>query len=82
MRVLEKLSETLQCAGQIILKEINRISSEESVEYLRVCYKRVIFLILFFVTAVAKCKSKTTQADMIAEAINKEKKKKNKGGDI
>jgi hypothetical protein len=41
-----------------------------------------MFLILFYVTAVAKCKLKTTQADMIVEAINKEKRKKNKGGDI
>lgn len=41
-----------------------------------------IFLILYYITAVSKCKQKTTQADLIAEAINKDKKKKNKGGDI
>lgn len=41
-----------------------------------------MFLILYFVTAVAKCKSKTSQADLITQAINKQKKRKNKGGDI
>lgn len=42
-----------------------------------------IFLILYYITAVTKCKQKTTQADLIVEAINKDnKKKKNKGGDI
>ena len=40
----------------------------------------VIFLILFYVTAVAKCKQKASQADMIAEAIGKEKKKKGAKG--
>ena len=41
-----------------------------------------MYLILYYITVVAKCKLKTTQADMIAQAINKDKKKKNKGGDI
>lgn len=42
-----------------------------------------MFLILYYITVVTKCKQKTSQADLIAQAINKDnKKKKNKGGDI
>lgn len=59
------------------------ITVEDSLQFLRVSFKMAMFLILYYVTVVTKCKQKTTQADMIAEAINKDnKKKKNKGGDI
>lgn len=66
MRVLEKLSETLHHIGTIMLKECMRVSSEDSLEKLRVAYKMTIFLVLYYVTAVAKCKQKASQADMIA----------------
>lgn len=43
----------------------------------------VIFLNLYFVTVVTKAKQKSSQADLLADAINKEnKKKKNKTNDI
>ena len=42
----------------------------------------VMFLILFYITAVAKCKQKASQADMIAEAIAKDKKKKGAKSDV
>ena len=80
MRVLEKLSETLHHLGTILLKECNRITSEESLDILRVAYKMTMFLILYYITTVAKCKQKVTQADIIAEAIGKDKKKKGKQG--
>lgn len=44
-----------------------------------------MFIALFYVTAVTKCKQKLTQADIIAEAINKDNKKKgnkNKNNDV
>ena len=82
MRVLEKLSETLHHLGTVLLKECQRVSSEESLEQLRVSFKMTMFLTLFYVTAVAKCKQKSSQADMIAEAIGKDKKKKGGKGDI
>ena len=36
----------------------------------------VIFLNLYFVTVVTKAKQKSSQADLLADAINKEIKKK------
>ncbi len=82
MRVLEKLSETLFLIADIVHKKSRVIGGDDSVEYLRISFKMTMFLVLYYITVVTKCKQKSTQADIIAETINKEKKKKNKGGDI
>jgi hypothetical protein len=76
------LSETLFLICDIIFKKTRLIIADESLEYLRISFKMAMFLALYYITTVTKCKQKATQADMIAEAINKDKKKKNKGGDI
>lgn len=39
-----------------------------------------IFLLLYYITAVSKCKQKQSQADLIEAIGNKDKKKKNKSG--
>ena len=42
-----------------------------------------IFLVLYLVTVVTKAKQKSTQADLLVDAINKEnKRKKSKGSDV
>lgn len=50
--------------------------SEDGIRSFRVCYKMVIFLTLFYISSVTKCKTKQTQADIINDAINKNQKKK------
>ena len=71
MRVLEKLSESLIFAGKTMYDLCTKVSHEESQENLRIAYKMVMFLILFFVANVSKGRQKT-QADMIADAISKD----------
>lgn len=55
----------------MILNECLRMSNQDSLEQLRISYKMSIFLILYLVTVVTKAKQKSTQADLLVDAINK-----------
>ena len=76
MRVLEELSSTVQYITENMLKHLQDITEESNLPKLRLSFKMVIFLCLYFISATTIKKQKAVQGDIIAEAINKEKGKK------
>ena len=60
---------------ELMLKHLNFLSEESNASKLRVSFKMVIFLCLYFIQATSLKKQKA-QGDLIADAMNKEKGKR------
>jgi hypothetical protein len=77
MKVLEELSATVQYIASHILKETFAPYGEEfNVMSLRISFKMIIFLTVYFISSTTLKKIKTGQGDILNDAMNKEKGKK------
>jgi hypothetical protein len=62
-----------------MVKELEYLSEESNTSKLRISFKMVIFLCLYFISATSLKKQKAGQGDLIADTMNREKgRKKNK----
>jgi len=76
MKVLEELAASIQYITENMLKHLENVSEDSDIGKLRVAFKMVIFLCLYFISATTLKKQKTGQGDIITEAMNKEKGRK------
>ncbi len=78
MKVLEKLSDSINHLANCIVKmTLNKFDQFPVVE-LRGSFKRGLFLAMFFISSSRVKKAKSNTGDILNDAINKEKNKKKK----
>ena len=75
IKVLEELSSTIQYITELMLKNLQMLTEESNVSKLRLSFKMVIFLCLYFISATSPKKQKA-QGDLITETMNREKGRK------
>jgi hypothetical protein len=81
MRVLEELAASVHYITENMLKQVNQLTDDSDISSLRVAFKMVVFLCLYFISATTLKKPKTGQGDIITEAMNKEKGRKRQRSD-
>ena len=75
IKVLEELSSTIQYVTELMLKNLQYLSEESNTTKLRLSFKMVMFLCLYFISSTSLKKQKV-QGDLVAETMNRERGRK------